>query len=114
MGTLHIILNIVLILASAALVDSVLMQKTKSSGLGSAFGSDTASFNTARNKAVSKEAKLQGLTPDQVETNYAKATPIRRVLQPDEIADAVVFLCSDKASFITGHALAVDGGYLAR
>ena len=59
MGTLHIILNIVLILASAALVVSVLMQKTKSSGLGSAFGSDTASFNTARNKAVSKEAKLQ-------------------------------------------------------
>ena len=48
MGTLHIILNIVLILASAALVVSVLMQKTKSSGLGSAFGSDTASFNTAR------------------------------------------------------------------
>ena len=47
MGTLHIILNIVLILASAALVVSVLMQKTKSSGLGSAFGSDTASFNTA-------------------------------------------------------------------
>ena len=61
MGTLHIILNIVLILASAALVVSVLMQKTKSSGLGSAFGSDTASFNT-RNKAVSKEAKLQKIT----------------------------------------------------
>ena len=38
------------------------MQKTKSSGLGSAFGSDTASFNTARNKAVSKEAKLQKIT----------------------------------------------------
>ena len=52
MGTLHIILNIVLILASAALVVSVLMQKTKSSGLGSAFG----------NKAVSKEAKLQKIT----------------------------------------------------
>lgn len=62
MGTLHIILNIVLILASAALVVSVLMQKTKSSGLGRAFGSDTASFNTARNKAVSKEAKLQKIT----------------------------------------------------
>jgi len=31
-----------------------------------------------------------------------------------EVADAVVFLCSDKASFITGHPLAVDGGYLAR
>ncbi len=62
MGTLHIILSIVLILASAALVVSVLMQKSKSSGLGSAFGSDTASFNTARNRAASKEAKLQKIT----------------------------------------------------
>ena len=31
-----------------------------------------------------------------------------------EIADAVVWLCSDGASFVTGHALAVDGGFVAR
>ena len=57
-----------------------------------------------------KEAKLQGLTPDQVETNYAKATPIRRVLQPDEIADVVLFLASERAGAITGESIAVDGG----
>ena len=36
--------------------------------------------------------------------------PVRRVGKPVDIANAVVFLCSDEASFITGHALVVDGG----
>ena len=57
-----------------------------------------------------KEAKLQGLTADQVEANYAKATPIRRVLQTHEIADAVLFLASERAAAITGESIAVDGG----
>lgn len=37
-----------------------------------------------------------------------------RLAQPDEIANAVVFLCSSEASFITGHDLVVDGGILVR
>jgi len=57
-----------------------------------------------------KEAKLQGLTSAQVEANYAKATPIRRVLQTHEIADAVLFLASERAGAITGESIAVDGG----
>lgn len=36
--------------------------------------------------------------------------PVRRVGVPDDIANAIAFLCSEEASFITGHALAVDGG----
>jgi NAD(P)-dependent dehydrogenase (short-subunit alcohol dehydrogenase family) len=40
--------------------------------------------------------------------------PIGRMGTPDEVAEAVVWLCSESASFITGHALAVDGGYLAQ
>lgn len=39
--------------------------------------------------------------------------PMQRIGQPKEIADAVLFLCSERASFITGHPLAVDGGKLA-
>lgn len=57
-----------------------------------------------------KEAKLQGLTAAQVEANYAKVTPIRRVLQVNEIADVVLFLASDRAAAITGESIAVDGG----
>ncbi len=57
-----------------------------------------------------KEAAKQGLTAAEVEANYAKATPIRRVLQPAEIADAVLFLASPRAGAITGESLGVDGG----
>lgn len=40
-------------------------------------------------------------------------TPMGRMGQPDEIANAVVWLCSDAASFVTGHAMVVDGGATA-
>ncbi len=41
---------------------------------------------------------------------FEDQVPLRRSGRPEDIADAVVFLCSDEASFITGHALVVDGG----
>jgi NAD(P)-dependent dehydrogenase (short-subunit alcohol dehydrogenase family) len=41
---------------------------------------------------------------------YEQQYPVRRTGTPLDIANAVVFLCSDEASFITGHALVVDGG----
>ncbi len=40
-------------------------------------------------------------------------TPMRRFGQPEEVAGAAVFLASEAASFVTGHLLAVDGGFLA-
>jgi NAD(P)-dependent dehydrogenase (short-subunit alcohol dehydrogenase family) len=40
--------------------------------------------------------------------------PMGRLGRPDEVAAAVVWLCSEAASFVTGHALAVDGGYVAQ
>ena len=41
-------------------------------------------------------------------------TPMRRMAETDEVARAVIFLCSDDASYITGFPLAVDGGWVAR
>jgi NAD(P)-dependent dehydrogenase (short-subunit alcohol dehydrogenase family) len=40
--------------------------------------------------------------------------PVGRVGKPEEVADAVVWLCSDRVAFITGHALPVDRGRLAQ
>ena len=41
-------------------------------------------------------------------------SPMKRRGQPAETAAAVVWVCSDAASFVHGHAMAVDGGYLAQ
>lgn len=61
MATLNIILTSILVLCSIVMIAVVLMQQTKSSGLGGAFGGDTQSF-TSRGQAASKEAKLQKIT----------------------------------------------------
>jgi NAD(P)-dependent dehydrogenase (short-subunit alcohol dehydrogenase family) len=43
----------------------------------------------------------------------ARMQPIGRLGTPAEIAEAIVWLCSDAASYVTGHAFAVDGGVMA-
>ena len=52
----------------------------------------------------------KGITHEQL----AQAMPIGRTCRPEEVAPAVLFLCSDEASYITGAVLAIDGGFSAR
>ena len=52
---------------------------------------------------------LFGVFPD-LEKRYEDDTPVGRVGEPEDIADVVVFLCSDLARFVTGQNLVVDGG----
>jgi NAD(P)-dependent dehydrogenase (short-subunit alcohol dehydrogenase family) len=50
----------------------------------------------------------------EVERQLTANYPMKRMGEPEEVAEAVVWLCSDAASFVTGHALVVDGGFLAQ
>lgn len=51
-----------------------------------------------------------GTDPETYRTMAAEQTPVRRVGQPDDIANAIAFLVGDDASFVTGQTLYVDGG----
>ncbi len=60
---------------------------------------------------------LRGPGGERVDRLVAKmvtAQPGGRLGQPQEIAEAALWLCSDAASFVTGHAMSVDGGYMAQ
>jgi NAD(P)-dependent dehydrogenase (short-subunit alcohol dehydrogenase family) len=49
-----------------------------------------------------------------IEQALIESNPSKRIATVEEVAAAVIWLCSDAASFVTGHALAIDGGVLAQ
>jgi 3-oxoacyl-[acyl-carrier protein] reductase len=51
-----------------------------------------------------------GVTPEQIAQTWSAEIPLRRLARPEEIADAIVWLASERASYITGQTLLVDGG----
>jgi NAD(P)-dependent dehydrogenase (short-subunit alcohol dehydrogenase family) len=55
---------------------------------------------------------LTGTQPE-VRNQMMNMIPMKRVAKPEDMAEAVMWLCSDEASFITGHAMPVDGGMSA-
>jgi NAD(P)-dependent dehydrogenase (short-subunit alcohol dehydrogenase family) len=57
--------------------------------------------------------RFTGHDPD-AEAAMLAMEPVARLGRPEEIADAVVWLCSPRSSFVTGQAIAVDGGFVAR
>lgn len=56
-------------------------------------------------------AEASGIAADEITSRWAAEAALRRIGKPEEIADAIVFLASERASFITGQTLLVDGGY---
>jgi NAD(P)-dependent dehydrogenase (short-subunit alcohol dehydrogenase family) len=63
-----------------------------------------------QSREVEWEAKLRGITPEQVIADYVNQTPLGRLEEPEDVADVVVFLCSNGARFMTGQGINVTGG----
>lgn len=58
-------------------------------------------------------SELTAGAPEMMDALIA-AMPIGRLGLPEEVAEAAAWLCSERASFVTGHGMAVDGGYLSQ
>jgi len=76
---------------------------------------------TAALENANKNIRINCVCPGAVQTSWVKRVtkglnelhPMNRIGQPEEIANAVIWLCSDDSSFITGHSLVIDGGRIA-
>ncbi len=63
---------------------------------------------------VIRTAMVERIEHSHPDLNLAAGEPMGRMGTPDEVAAAVTWLCSERASFVTGQALAVDGGWIAQ
>jgi len=85
------------------------------------FGKDGITFNnvgpgytaTERLKSLAATRALAaGLKPEDMYDKWSADTPLKRIAEPQEVADAMVWLASERASYITGQSIAVDGGWI--
>ncbi|MBC8152419.1 MAG: SDR family oxidoreductase [Bacteroidetes bacterium] len=60
---------------------------------------------------IDTEMTREALRSDEAVIAFGKTHPLGRIGRPEEVANLVVWLCSDQASFITGESILVDGGY---
>lgn len=83
------------------------------------FGGDNITFNNVGPGYTTTErlgslaatrALAAGVTQQEVYKRWATNVPLKRLASPEEVADTIVWLASERASYITGHTILVDGG----
>jgi NAD(P)-dependent dehydrogenase (short-subunit alcohol dehydrogenase family) len=98
-------------------VNSALVNVTKK--LGDEVGPDGITVNAIhpgpvltgrREAAYQRLMREKGISREEAMRDHVARIPIGRLIDPGDIADAVLFLASDRASAITGQVLAIDGG----
>lgn len=103
------------------------LSKTALASIAKTTALDYAAFNIRANavcpgtietplyhQAINNYVAKSGAERSQVHDDEAKLQPLNRLGQPEEVAELVLFLASDKAKFITGSLQVIDGGYTAQ
>jgi 3-oxoacyl-[acyl-carrier protein] reductase len=134
-GTFHCLqaaARIMLPQGSGAIVNLASVAATRGAAGRAPYAASKAAIaslsQTAAVEWAARGVRVNAVAPGYVETDLVKnaiaegrldtkpileRTPARRLADPREIAKVIFFLCSDEASYITGHVLNVDGGFAA-
>jgi len=96
--------NAALMLASAGLATAYAPQGIRVNAVNPGL-----TYTDRLNEGFAADARVQGISPEEIMRNAVARIPLGRMASPEEVANAVVFLASSKASYITGISMSMDG-----